>query len=555
MNKRRPRPRGRHYAGDRPNLDADAGFSTRDPNEAIGAISPIGSEHLESFTQAVAASDGAALRDLPARRKSRINPTETQAVGSRRRSRSALRPATSKNSLKTLGAFAGLGLLVVGSTANYQVKKGDTLSAIANKYGVSVAELASANKLPNPDLVVEGTVLVIPSKTKGSSQQNVGAHIIKAGDTLSSIAERYGFSVAELAQANSLVDPNTIFLGEVLIIPGPSPAPSSTKSANAALASAMADNLQNDGDRRLLEYFYAQLTALAQSASGTSKAQLEADSTTYTVATGDSLGGIASKFSTTIDALIKANSLSNPNLLVVGKLLKIPAAAGSASAQGGATMPEPASSTPGTTYVVATGDTLGTIALRFGVSVSAVMTANNIDNANVVSLGQQLVIPPGNADRIAVDVSKSVRAQLPEGLGSDDSKLSLVPTFKRYAAEFAVPVDLLMAMTWWESGWDNSAVSSVGAQGIGQLMPDTAEFVRRMLRDESLDSARPDDNIKMAAKFISYLLGENGQNVDNALISYYQGLRSFREEGPKPGASTYTEGIGALRSRFLAFGS
>ena len=93
---------------------------------------------------------------------------------------------------------------------------------------------------------------------------------------------------------------------------------------------------------------------------------------TYTVKSGDTLGAIALRYKTSVDALAQLNNISNPNLIRVGQVLKIPA-------------PK--------TYVVKHGDTLGAIALKHNTTVSELAQLNNISNPNLIRVGQVLKIP------------------------------------------------------------------------------------------------------------------------------------------------------------------
>ena len=98
----------------------------------------------------------------------------------------------------------GLALLA-GSTAAYSVATGDTLSGIAERHGISVTALADANGLDNPNLIRIGQVLEIPGggSTGGgdgaASSAPGGNHTVKAGESLSTIAQQYGISAAALA--------------------------------------------------------------------------------------------------------------------------------------------------------------------------------------------------------------------------------------------------------------------------------------------------------------------------------------------------------------------
>lgn len=143
-----------------------------------------------------------------------------------------------------------MGLQTVAADGAYVVQRGDTLIAVAQKYGVTVSQLAQANGLAWNSWVYVGQSLTIPGYTQSSTDSainvnttpgNSGSYIVKPNDTLASIARSYGSSVVAIQTANSINNPNFIYPGQRLTIPGgtgeptvpiPAAAPS-TPSTNA----------------------------------------------------------------------------------------------------------------------------------------------------------------------------------------------------------------------------------------------------------------------------------------------------------------------------------
>ena len=133
-----------------------------------------------------------------------------------------------------LGARVGravLGLaavaVVFGSMApaaaheRYRVRWGDTLLDVAARLGVDPGALAAANGIADPDLILAGHTLLVPPPgasgpgTGGGS----GSYHVRSGDTLADVAPRLGVSQRRLAEANSLANPNRIFVGQNLTVP------------------------------------------------------------------------------------------------------------------------------------------------------------------------------------------------------------------------------------------------------------------------------------------------------------------------------------------------
>jgi soluble lytic murein transglycosylase-like protein len=129
-------------------------------------------------------------------------------------------------------------------------------------------------------------------------------------------------------------------------------------------------------------------------------------------------------------------------------------------------------------------------------------------------------------------------------------RAGLRPAFLRFSRLAGVPSDLAMALAWQESGWQRNKVSSTRAVGVMQLMPDTVDFVSTsLLGTEPLDPRDPVANIRMGTRFLRYLLDSHGGNLDRALASYYQGLRSVRERGPLDETQRFVANVKALRGR------
>lgn len=242
-------------------------------------------------------------------------------------------------------------------------------------------------------------------------------------------------------------------------------------------------------------------------------------SAAYTVRPGDTLSGIASRLGTSIGELVRLNGLANPNRIVAGKPLRVPTASSAPRAA--------------KVHVVAAGENLSSIAARHGVSVSSLVRASGISDPNRIREGMRLAVPA------------TASFAVPE------QRRALIPHFRRWAGANGIPADLLMATCWLESGWQNSVTSSVGAVGIGQLMPGTTEFIRRQLIGvPSLDPRVPEENIRMSARYLRFLLGRRGGDVRSALAEYYQGPGSVVANGVYPGTVRYVDAVLALRARF-----
>jgi LysM repeat protein len=197
---------------------------------------------------------------------------------------------------------------------------------------------------------------VVVSSGEASGAGKSFIYTVVAGDTLAKIASTLNTTPEAIVQLNALTDPNALMVGQKLKIPGVAPA-----------------------------------TGTGASTSGSTGTTGTASTTgTYVVVAGDTLGKIAVRYSTTVAELLRLNGLTNPDVIAVGQKLKVP---GSGAAPAAVGTPKPASGGQARTYVIAKGDTLLSIARRYGLTVKQLQTANNIANPDRIYPGQTLVIP------------------------------------------------------------------------------------------------------------------------------------------------------------------
>jgi len=128
-----------------------------------------------------------------------------------------------KARLFLLGLLAAVLPLTIISTAygdsRHIVSPGETLSYLAQVYVVTVGEIVDANGIANPNLIFPGQELHIPGGGAGPGVPAGEAYVVQAGDTLSGIAFRYSLATADLQAANKLVNPNFLSIGQKLVIP------------------------------------------------------------------------------------------------------------------------------------------------------------------------------------------------------------------------------------------------------------------------------------------------------------------------------------------------
>jgi LysM repeat protein len=202
--------------------------------------------------------------------------------------------------------------------------------------------------------------------------QSSPTHTVQPGETLSQIAAGYGVAMSELMALNGIDDPNAIYAGQILVLPSDNPAPA---------PQIVVDPAQPTPDAV----------------------------TTHVVQPGDTLTGIAAAYGLDPAELMAINGIADPNTIVVGQKLRLTPILATNLAQPAPT-PAPPSAPPSTgnlaatlnrIYTVAAGDSLDTIALRFGADREALIALNRLNVAVPLSLGQTLILPATAAELAA----------------------------------------------------------------------------------------------------------------------------------------------------------
>lgn len=220
---------------------------------------------------------------------------------------------------------------------------------------------------------------------------------------------------------------------------------------------------------------------------------------TTTVAAGDTLWGLAAEYGTTVSALAALNGITDPNQILVGQTLQLPAGPSAV------------------TVTVSPGQDLSSIASEYGTTVSALVAANGITDPNLIEAGVQLVVPNAVGSGTPVP-SPSPATPAAGGATVPSPSAALAPLFEEWSSTYGVPLNLLEALTWWESGWNNAEVSPTGAIGLGQLEPYTVDYIRTyVVGDQSLDPNDPSDNLQMTAAYLHYLLQVTNGNEANEI--------------------------------------
>ena len=194
-----------------------------------------------------------------------------------------------------------------------------------------------------------------------------------------------------------------------------------------------------------------------------------------------------------------------------------------------------------TRYVVRSGDSLSAIASKYNTTLTLLSRANKLTVESKLQVGVALNIP-----KVRLFGPKT----LPTRLRANPKRLAVRTHTAKWAKANNIPQDLLEATLWQESGFDQLKVSSTGAIGVGQIMPGTAGFIAKELIGVDLNPRVTENNVRMSARYLRFLLKMNRFDSTKALHAYYQGMGSIREHGLYDDTIRYARNVQALRCQF-----
>lgn len=367
-----------------------------------------------------------------------------------------------------------------------------------------------------------GATLALAALAVGTSSSIAHAdeeYTVRKGDTVSHIAKQFGTTVSAVRSANGLNASGFIREGQTLTIPTAGTTTGTPAATPAATGS-------------------------------------------HTVAQGETVSAIATRYGTTVDAIVSANGLDARAFIRAGQTLTIPGT--------GADAATTSSTSTGGSHTVAQGETVSAIAARYGTTVSAVVSANGLNAQAFIRAGQTLTIPGATTTTATTTTASGEQLVGSTFLGrtypaatvasANENKANLlaigVPSTAQMqdkvastARQMGVDPSLAQAIAFQESGFDHTSVSPANAIGVMQVIPTSGDWASDLVGRE-LNLLDPDDNVVAGVAIIRQLLKSTGGDTATAIAGYYQGLGSVRSNGMFSDTRRYVANVQTLTARF-----
>jgi len=322
-----------------------------------------------------------------------------------------------KPTARTVAAVSEAAAPVISPTpASYTVAEGDTVSDIASRYGLSTASVLALNGLSWSSMIFPGQKLTLtkgataPLPSVSHTKTTNGQYTIVAGDTISGIANKFGISTISVMSANGLGWSSIIYPGQELVIPGNLSAPADESQDDAVTA---ADNdgdapdahvsTKDDSGVSSSESLHDDTTSDPESAEADSVVEEDVPATapdpvastptpdpvpapapvagtSYLVVSGDTISAIAKRFGLSTGAVLDANGLTSSSVIYIGDKLTIPSSSSAPASSGGSVTYLTAEMRTNAQVIIQVGRDLGVSDYGITIALATAMQESSLRN-------------------------------------------------------------------------------------------------------------------------------------------------------------------------------
>ncbi|MDD5014903.1 MAG: LysM peptidoglycan-binding domain-containing protein [Atribacterota bacterium] len=252
-----------------------------------------------------------------------------------------------------------------------KVTNGDTLWSLSKEYNPPLTPILAVNNVEDQDTlsISIDQIIKIPQDKDNLPVADYTLHMVKKGETLWSIAQKYNLSLDLILSMNNLTNPELISIGQEIKIPLQKNTVVETNIINRTVIDKKNNKINSNINQ-----------------------PEDAEPTFYTVKAGDNLWNISRKYGVAVAVITDMNNLEDKDLLLPGQKIEIPAIGGGVSNSNQKQEPTII------TYTVVKGDNLWSISQRYDVKMSSIISINNLKEISQLSIGQKLNLPVTNID-------------------------------------------------------------------------------------------------------------------------------------------------------------
>jgi N-acetylmuramoyl-L-alanine amidase len=201
-------------------------------------------------------------------------------------------------------------------------------------------------------------------------------------------------------------------------------------------------------------------------------------------------------------------------------------------------------------HTVEPGESLWSIAVEDGLTVEELAAANGLSPDASLVAGATILIPPASPAYTATSGTGACVWHCASSAHPHPTDEVVTPEqVGSIATDYGMSGPLLQSIAWNESAFNNAAVSSAGARGVMQIMPDTWSYIAEQLTPQPLDPASAIDNVEAGVIYLHHLYHLTGGDAQATVASYFQGPN---REGLLPETETYVREIRDDEAEFAA---